>query len=90
MPPRKRTLEAVLDWSYDALNPDERRILHRLAVFSGGWTEDDAAVVGGDDAPVVLGRLVRRSMIVDERGAPRRFRMLEPIRAHAAKRLANA
>ena len=36
--PRQQTLRAVVDWSWDLLDPAERVLLSRLAVFRGGWT----------------------------------------------------
>ncbi|MBD0735296.1 ATP-binding protein, partial [Streptomyces sp. CBMA29] len=36
--PRQQTLRAVVDWSWDLLDPAERVLLRRLAVFRGGWT----------------------------------------------------
>ena len=37
-PSRQRTLRATLDWSYELLDEDERALLRRLSVFSGGCT----------------------------------------------------
>ena len=34
--PRHQTLRALIDWSYDLLNPEERIVLDRLSVFAGG------------------------------------------------------
>ena len=34
--PRQQTLRAVVDWSYELLFEDERRLFARLAVFVGG------------------------------------------------------
>jgi len=53
-PPRHRTLQAVLDWSYNLLDVDERTLLRRLSVFTGGWQLDAAEAVCGDvdDPPV--------------------------------------
>ena len=34
--PRQQTLRAVVDWSYDLLFEDQRRLFAGLAVFSGG------------------------------------------------------
>jgi predicted ATPase len=36
--PRQQTLQALIDWSWDLLPEDDRRLLRRLSVFSGGWT----------------------------------------------------
>ena len=48
--PRQRTLQALIDWSWDLLEDGDRRLLRRLAVFSGGWTLDAAAAVAFGDA----------------------------------------
>jgi hypothetical protein len=37
VPARQRTLRATIDWSYALLEQPERRLLHRLSVFSGGF-----------------------------------------------------
>jgi predicted ATPase/class 3 adenylate cyclase len=44
-PARQRTLAAAIDWSHDLLSPAERRTLHALAVFEGGFDVDQAARV---------------------------------------------
>ena len=36
--PRHQTMRACMDWSYEMLSVQERTILQRLSVFSGGWT----------------------------------------------------
>lgn len=46
--PRRQTLRAAIDWSFDLLSPSEQRLLVRLAVFSGGWTLDAAEKVVSD------------------------------------------
>ncbi|MES4905569.1 MULTISPECIES: BTAD domain-containing putative transcriptional regulator [unclassified Streptomyces] len=43
--PRQRTLRAVVDWSWDLLDDDERTVLRRLAVFSGGCALEEAEAV---------------------------------------------
>jgi non-specific serine/threonine protein kinase len=43
--PRQRTLQATIDWSYDLLSADERRLLARLSVFAGGWGVEAAEEV---------------------------------------------
>jgi predicted ATPase/DNA-binding SARP family transcriptional activator len=46
--PRQQTLRAVVDWSWDLLEEDERVLLRRLAVFAGGWTLEAAERICGD------------------------------------------
>ena len=41
-PERHRTLEAMLDWSWDLLDDAERRVLRRLAVHADGCTVEAA------------------------------------------------
>ena len=92
--PRHKTLRALLDWSYDLLSSDERRVLRRLAVFAGGWTLEAAQSVCADDEPAInalpanLFSLVDKSLVVADTssGAPR-YGMLETTRAYALERL---
>ncbi len=43
--PQHQTLRAIVDWSWDLLGDDERTVLRRLSVFSGGATPDTAEQV---------------------------------------------
>ncbi|GAA3440835.1 hypothetical protein Pve01_20140 [Planomonospora venezuelensis] len=87
---RHRSLRAVIDWSHELLDEEERALLRRLAVFTGGFTLDAAVEVtaAGDHAAVadVLGRLVDKSL-VSRRPAAGRWHLLETIRAFAAEQL---
>ncbi|MCZ4123174.1 BTAD domain-containing putative transcriptional regulator [Streptomyces sp. H39-S7] len=92
--PRQQTLRAVVDWSWDLLDPAERTLLRRLAVFAGGWTlEAVEEVCSGDgidaaDAPALLGSLVDKSLVLaDLTDDGARYRMLETIGEYAAERL---
>ncbi|MCP2343750.1 BTAD domain-containing putative transcriptional regulator [Actinomadura rupiterrae] len=49
--PRHRTLRAVVDWSWDLLDDDERRVLRRLSVFAGGATLEAVERVCATDPP---------------------------------------
>ena len=49
LPTRHQTLRATLDWSYDLLEPADRRLFARLSAFAGGCTLAAAEAVGGDD-----------------------------------------
>jgi predicted ATPase/DNA-binding SARP family transcriptional activator len=91
VPPRQRTLRAVIDWSWELLADDERTVLRRLAVFTDGCTLEAAETVcGGDDQDVLdpLIRLVDRSLVTVADGP--RYRLPETIAAYALERLAEA
>ncbi len=51
-PPRQQTLRALIDWSYNLLEEDEKTLFKRLAVFSGGWTVDSAETICGSNDPL--------------------------------------
>jgi predicted ATPase/DNA-binding SARP family transcriptional activator len=94
--PRHRTLQAVVDWSWDLLDGAERALWRRLAVFSGGATAPAAEAIcaGGDveaDRVVdLLSALVDKSLLVPMAGSEPRYRMLETIREYGLDRLAEA
>ena len=95
--PRQQTLHALIDWSWDLLTDEDRRLLRRLAVFTGGWTVPLAARVVGDDADGMdaldlvdgLTRLIDRSLVLVDRDTMR-YRMLETIRQYAREKLVAA
>lgn len=93
--PRHRTLQALLDWSDDLLEPDERRVLRRLSLFRSSFSLDAAAAVASCEripparvVACVLG-LVSRSLVELEPGETSRYRLLFVTRLHAAGNLAN-
>jgi predicted ATPase/DNA-binding SARP family transcriptional activator len=88
--PRQQTLRAVVDWSWDLLDADERAVLARLSVFAGGCDLAAAEAVCGPVALDALGSLVDKSLVV---AAPSgdgamRYRLLETVAEYAAERLA--
>ena len=93
--PRHQTLRALIDWSYELLNPEERTLFDRLSVFAGGWTlaAAEAVASAGDTGEwLVLDRLaalVDKSLVqaVEVDGSTR-YRLLETVRQYAAERLA--
>jgi predicted ATPase/DNA-binding SARP family transcriptional activator len=87
MPARQRTLTAVIGWSWDLLDPADRPVLARLAVFSDGCTFEAAEAVCDADLDV-LARLVDRSLVVlDDEAAEPRYRLLESVAAFCLDRL---
>ena len=93
--PRHQTLRALIDWSYDLLNPEEQMVLDRLSVFAGGWTlaAAEAVTAAGDTGEWLvldhLAALVGKSLVQAEeiRGSTR-YRLLETVRQYAAEHLA--
>src|SRR5215472_13382275 len=93
--PRQQTLRAMVDWSWELLNPAERAVLARLSVFAGGFGLAAAeAVAEGPDVPAVevlghLGALVDKSLVQfdDTPAGQGRYRLLETVRQYAAGHL---
>jgi predicted ATPase len=89
-PPRQKSLQATLDWSYGLLSELERVVLRRLAVFIGHFTIEAALAVvtsaNVDQAFVfgVIDSLVSKSMVATHPvGAMMRYRLLDTTRAYA-------
>ena len=92
--PRQQTLRAVVDWSYDLLFSDERRLFARLAAFTGGCGLTAAEAVCADEAvPAdeildVLSRLVDKSLVTASSGdGEPRFGQLQTLWQYGRERL---
>src|SRR5215218_3459293 len=95
--PRQQTLAASIEWSHALLAEPDRVVLHRLAVFAGGFGLEAARAVAGGGAVArgdvlsALRRLVDKSLVIaEERDSEARYRLLETIRQYAADRLVEA
>ena len=82
---RHQSLRSVIDWSWQLLTDDERRLLARLSVFRGGFDLDAAAAVAGAGLPLLSGLVDQSLVTVGEDG---RYDMHELLRQYAAERLA--
>ena len=86
-PRRQQTLRAVVEWSYELLSDDERRLFESLAVFAGGWSLEAAESICRGDIDV-LARLTDKSLVsVEDTPTGTWYRMLETVRAYAAEKL---
>ncbi|WP_196805966.1 helix-turn-helix domain-containing protein [Terracoccus sp. 273MFTsu3.1] len=95
LPVRQRSMTAVLDGSVGLLEPEQRDLFLRAAVFSGGFSLDwltavEALVeppptVHADDVVPRVAALVDQALVLpapSPDGVPR-FRLLEPVRQYA-------
>jgi predicted ATPase/class 3 adenylate cyclase len=95
-PDRHGSVEALVAWSYESLNAEERSAFRRLSVFNAGFSIDTAAaaigVVDGDSrevAPLVWS-LVDRSLVQTDLTADEtRYRLLETMRSYGRGLLDN-
>jgi predicted ATPase/class 3 adenylate cyclase len=91
---RQQTLRALVDWSYDLLDPHERLLFDRLSVFAGGFELPASEAVCGsepltpEDVLDLLSSLVDKSLVMaEESGDSSRYRTLETIRDYAREKL---
>ncbi len=91
--PRQQTLRAVVDWSYDLLFDDERRLFTRLSVFVGGCELEAIEVVCADpevplaDVLDVMSRLVDKSLVTAPVSGEIRFTQLQTLWQYGTNRL---
>jgi len=87
--PRHQTLRAAVDWSYQLIDPEQRRLFRTLSVFAGGFDLAAAEAVWGGPALELLAGLADRSLVQAEpAGAAMRYRLLEVLRQYGQARLA--
>ena len=93
--PRQQTLRAVVDWSYDLLFDDERRVFERLSVFPGGCDLATAEtvcaddVLASDDIAELVNALVEKSLVVAAPASGEvRFTQLQTLAQYGREKLA--
>ncbi|MBB5914442.1 putative ATPase/DNA-binding SARP family transcriptional activator [Nocardia transvalensis] len=93
-PERHRTLHAVIEWSWNLLDPEQQIALRRLCRFPAGFTLAAAEFVAGGDGVIdpmgAVEGLVSQSLLTvlegdDEVGT--RYRMLETVREFGEEQL---
>lgn len=91
---RHRSLEAMLDWSFERLSDDEQAVFQRLAVFDGPFTLKAALAViscaelEAGQLPGLLSRLANQSLVMVEQCVDGvRFHLLHTTRAYALEKL---
>jgi len=93
LPARQRTLREAIDWSYDLLEPPEKILFARLAVFQGGRIVEAVQAIcsHGLKTEVFAGleSLLNKNLLrrVDGAAKESRFVMLELIHEYAWERL---
>jgi predicted ATPase/serine/threonine protein kinase len=97
VPTRQRTMRGAVDWSYELLSDEEKRLFRRLAVFAGGFTINAATSVmvssSSQDSSIDVidgvTSLVDKSLLVTREQADGevRFRMLGVVREYALELL---
>lgn len=91
LPTRQQTMSSAIEWSYELLTEEEKRLFRRFAVFVGGLTFEAAEKVLGGDIDVLdeVTSLVYQSLIEAREGrdGDTRLYMLETVREYALDRL---
>lgn len=90
--PRQQTLRALIDWSYDMLSDEEKRLLQFASVFVGGWTLEALEFVAEEPSTLeLLEQLVNKSLVVtEEHEGQMRYFLLETIRQYGREKLFEA
>jgi predicted ATPase len=90
---RHRTVDDLVAWSYDLLEPDEQVLFARLSTFTGAFGLDAVeGICGGRDLgvkkiPMLLANLVDKSMVqASDTGNPR-YRLLETLQEYGRDRV---
>ena len=97
VPARHQTLNAVIDWSYELLGPDEQRLLQQLSVFSDGFfleaaetiwhstcdlSEKEPASPAVETLDLIFSLHDKSLLVMDEHLARTRYRLSVPLQLY--------
>jgi non-specific serine/threonine protein kinase len=96
LPERQQTMRAAVDWSYDLLNEDEKKLFRRLSVFACRFTPAAAETVAWDDTygtstddnvefPDLFASLADKNLLIRRKSSDgdATFGLLEIVREYA-------
>ena len=87
---RQQSLAAAVDWSYQLLGDNDRRVFRRLAVFPGPFSLDSAEAVVGPGSEAAVLHLVDCSLLTPPQAGldgRSRYAMLQTLQAFGMDRL---
>ncbi|HLL99717.1 MAG TPA: protein kinase [Pyrinomonadaceae bacterium] len=97
LPSRQQTMRDAIEWSYELLSEDEKRLFCRLSVFAGGFRFEAAEAVCANNEPAEernelldkVTSLVEKSLLAakEQPDGEMRFRMLSVVREYARESL---
>lgn len=93
-PPRQQTLRATLDWSYDSLSDDEKKLFSMVAVFPGTFSDQGAEALAqewlsGERFDNAFDGLLLKSLVAVS-SADGRYRLLDTTKGYAAEKLTDS
>lgn len=94
VPARHQTLNAVIDWSYELLEPEEQHLLCQLALFSGGFFLEAAEAVYSSSSTHaetetidLIFNLYDKSLLMTEESLTRtRYRLSVPLQLYLGEK----
>ena len=92
MSARHRTLQTMLDWSFNLLADGEQHLLCTLSIFVGPFTHEALQAVADDGTnlhvlPSAITSLVDKSLVAVVTSGPLQYRLLDTTRDYAAEKL---
>lgn len=91
--PRQRTLQAMIEWSYEAVSPEARRVMRAMSLCGDSCDLDTVVALLGEPARRAevtdcLTRLLDKGLLtVHHRGVSAHYSMLDTVSEYARERL---